>query len=395
MKTKIMTWIILCAFMVNAGALSRSWAVESNAAMRTDNMKSESSAGNGDGFTLVGNWPGADIPIHYPELPKEHLEKLKEEVLKYAGDGGMTYQDLFAPGDQLAFDTAQAEIYRIVEWVSENFFKMKQAVVRAVIAIKRVEEQNPDRIDTTVALYRNYIRELMLNALSSLAYVDYHNDGDSVEIRSVQSRFAEAARMCKTEVCVFEIHKIATELLELSIAWDKKVKFQKMNSSKGGVFIDAKHPVIKGTVAKYVSKKVAGNSPEDLRMGLTAVTDLGFVETITPTEVTQDFKRIVKKLNFEPEMYDRTDSRYGVMSYPSMYKKGWDDYKADWSRSGGSMFLCHLIGLCEVGVVVGAVVFSIHRGVKITFHNPKSQLRELLEETFNQIAQSKLRGVIN
>lgn len=396
MKTKLMAWIILSAFMSNAVISNPGWA--NTDSKKVGSMMGESSAGNGEGFTLVGNWPGADIPIHFPEFSKEELEKIKEEVLKSASVGDLTYKDLFAPGDQLAFDKAQAEIYQAISRISESFYKMKQAVVRAVVIIKEYEKSHPEKVDVVTTLYKAYLREMMLNVLLTLAPVGPtggRSNFRNIDQLDVHPGMLQAAKECKTEVCVFEIQKLAAELMQLSFDWDKKIKFQKMINGKKGVFVEAAHPMIRGAVSKYVLSKVEGKSGEELRLGLTAVTDLSYVQTIVPESVSEDFARIAETLNFSPGLYDRADGRYGTDGFKESFKEIWSTWREAWSNDPGGTLLFHLGGVAEAAMIFAHAYVGVWTGPRILLTNPKKDLMKRMSEQFSELANEKLRRVLN
>lgn len=403
----------------------------------------ESEAGNGDGFTLVGDWPGNHMVLQLPQFSAQDIESARQSLVMQAPDPNLHYSDLFTLGDQTAFNDAQVNIIVSLHYFAKNILRMKQALVRGVVAINEGTQQR-ESSHQRVEIYRDYIRERMRHNIMLLNTTDEQatrdqivyrldesgkiSDVGSIElscgvkcvmkvkesiignldgcefdredydvpmlkkcnVRVVSHNYSlfPAAGICQSEACVFEIQKVAHEMLEQSFKLNEKVEFQNVSVNDIQLFWQPQAPALKSAMSRYISDKLTNRPVAATRLGITALSQLLYVPLIAPADFYRQLQVVKTSLDFYPGVYDRTDSDYGVDSYGKVVSQNAKD-------AVGEPLFWIASPLTIPTSLIALGVFSVVKPIEVLNHNPHENLRKRLDEKFKALAAGKLEGTMN
>jgi len=317
--------------------------------------------GNGDGSQLVGDWPDQDDNIKFPTFNAEEIKQFQKIIEGLKPDTDLKYEAMFSPKDQLAFDMAQAHMILIYRSLARTILSVKKTYIRAVVAVAHTQQSNPKQAGAVAEVYRrrmklsvqsligelsNVVGQEMFRTLfawdtfyskdangniSSIVRTHYYDPPESFygtpDLSQCKDQktpdescgftradsdvpLLSAVRLCETEVCVFEIQKIAMEILEAAKKLDTKYTFKEGSVNAIQLFYNPHHSMARKALGRYLNDQLTNQDVNVAKAGLLGLTNLAYVTALAPVDFIKNLRMIKVSLDFDPGYFDRY-SPYG------------------------------------------------------------------------------------
>ncbi len=128
------------------------------------------------------------------------------------------------------------------------------------------------------------------------------------------------AQQCATEACVFEIQRAANELIDQSLEFTKKVKFQN-NPGQLKIFFNAQGMLAKSAFAKVVEENMSNRNRSVWAHALAGLTTILGMAPLVPGEFLDGFRAIRITLNFRSTEFSDTRLSTAYLMFENEFRK--------------------------------------------------------------------------
>lgn len=153
-----------------------------------------------------------------------------------------------------------------------------------------------NRLDGLVTLKRTLVGEANLEGCKFVKNV-LTDCGDFIPL---SSNLIEVAKRCHSAACVHEVGKIAQEMLEFSLNYYQKVKFENSQVENFSLFFNPKHSILRQALSRYIEDRTHNTESSLLGSAALGLTNLFYIPTASLIDGIENFRQIKTTFNFHP-----------------------------------------------------------------------------------------------